>query len=83
MNVSIINALWAIMVGERLDLEDPNLIKVVKSVDRLLHEASPVSPVVAVLPFPAMVKLKETDSVIRFGKILKVFLFLKLYQPKY
>ena len=55
MGVSIINALWAILVGERLDLDDPNLAKVVQSVDELLHGASPVSPVVAILPHPSMV----------------------------
>ena len=55
MNVSIINALWAIMVGERLDLEDPNLLKVVDSIDQLLHGASPVSPLVHILPHPSLV----------------------------
>ena len=56
MNISIINALWAIMVGERLDLDDPNLAKVVQSIDELLHGSSPVSPLAAVLPHPSMVK---------------------------
>jgi hypothetical protein len=55
MNVSILNALWSIMVGVRLDLDDPSLLKVVDSVDRLLHESSPVSPLVAVLPHPSLV----------------------------
>ena len=55
MNVSIINALWSIMVGERLELEDPNLLKVVDSIDQLLHGASPVSPLVAIFPHPSLV----------------------------
>jgi hypothetical protein len=57
MNVSIINSLWTIMTGERLDLDDPDLAKVVDWVDQLLHGASPISPVVAVLPHPSMVFL--------------------------
>ena len=56
MNVAIVNALWSILVGESLDFEDENLAKVVHALDLLIHGSSPVSPLVAVLPHPAMVK---------------------------
>ena len=55
MNVSIINAIWAIMVGERLDLDDPNLANLVHAIEEFLHGAAPVSPIAAALPHPSMV----------------------------
>ena len=55
LGVSIVNALWAIIVGERFDLEDPKLLKVVHSMDQLIHGSSPSSPLAAILPSPAMV----------------------------
>jgi hypothetical protein len=33
-NVSIVNALWTIVTGEKLDLEDPTLDKVVASMNQ-------------------------------------------------
>ena len=55
LGVSIVNALWALIVGERFDLEDPKLLKVVHSMDQLIHGSSPSSPLAAILPSPAMV----------------------------
>jgi hypothetical protein len=55
MNVSIINSLWTIVVGEKLDLEDPNLLKVADLIDQFLHRASSVSPLVHILPHPCLV----------------------------
>ena len=37
MNISIVNALWVILVGEKLALDDPKLLKVVKTIDDLLR----------------------------------------------
>ncbi len=34
MNLSIVNALWGILVGEKLDLDDERLVSVVGAVDR-------------------------------------------------
>jgi hypothetical protein len=58
----MINKIYSrsIMVGERLDLEDPNLAQVVYSIDRLLHGASPVNPLVTILPHHSLVKLPAT-----------------------
>ena len=54
MNISIVNALWSILVGEKLDLEDPNLIKVVTLVNALVNGPSPQNAVTAMLPHPKM-----------------------------
>jgi hypothetical protein len=35
-NISIVNALWGILVGERLELEDPKLRVIVDQFDDLL-----------------------------------------------
>ena len=34
MNISIINALWIILAGERLELDDARLMDIVKAVDK-------------------------------------------------
>ena len=41
MNISIVNALWAILVGEKLDLDDPKLLKVVKTLDEFARFDDP------------------------------------------
>ncbi len=68
MNISIINALWSIIVGERLDLDDPNLLRVVDSINKTI-KASPVSPLVAVLPHPSLVIKKELFFYIIYIKV--------------
>ena len=40
LNVSIVNALWAILVGEKLLLNDPKLLTVVDNVNTFMKEAS-------------------------------------------
>jgi hypothetical protein len=54
MNISIVNALWSILVGEKLDLEDPNLIKVVTLINALMNGPSPQNVVTSLLPHPSM-----------------------------
>jgi hypothetical protein len=54
MNISIINSLWSILVGEKLDLEDPNLIKVVTLINALMNGPSPQNVVTSLLPHPSM-----------------------------
>ena len=54
MNISIVNALWAILVGEKLDLEDPNLVKVVTLVNNLINGPSPMNVTTAIMPHPIM-----------------------------
>eukprot|EP00094_Tigriopus_californicus_P010881 TCALIF_10496-PA protein Name:"Similar to Cyp2j6 Cytochrome P450 2J6 (Mus musculus)" AED:0.07 eAED:0.07 QI:0/0.78/0.7/0.9/1/1/20/349/2332 len=55
MNISIINALWLILVGERLELDDERLLKIVRTMDKLLRETQ-VSGLFSVL-FPTLYKM--------------------------
>nr|APH81376.1 cytochrome P450 CYP3034A1 [Tigriopus kingsejongensis] len=54
MNISIVNALWVILVGERLELDDARLLDIVKTLDKLLRGAQ-VSGLLSVL-FPTLYK---------------------------
>lgn len=36
MNVSILNALWSIVVGDRFELDDPKLSGVIQMIDNML-----------------------------------------------
>ena len=55
MNVSILNALWVILVGEKLDLEDPKLDKLIVLFEEVnKSSAGPSSPLLAVLPHMSM-----------------------------
>jgi hypothetical protein len=57
MNISILNALWAILVGEKLELDDPKLANIIKRFDSLFRENSgPLSPILPLLPHPSMAK---------------------------
>nr|AKH03507.1 cytochrome P450 3075A1 [Paracyclopina nana] len=55
-NISILNALWNILVGEKLDLDDPRLEKLLKVVDNLLRlTEGPNSVIGNLLPHPDMI----------------------------
>ena len=42
MNISIVNALWVVLVGEKLELDDPKLLNIVKTLDDFIRQdASP------------------------------------------
>lgn len=57
MNISILNAMWLILVGEKLDLDDPKLHKIIKLIDELNRTVSGLtSPLVMLLPHISMVK---------------------------
>ena len=57
MNLSIINALWVILVGEKFKLDDPKLNEVVKLFDELFRKtAGTFSPFASLLPHPSMAK---------------------------
>jgi cytochrome P450 len=43
-----------LQVGEKLDLDDPNLVKVVTLVNSLVRGPSPMNALTAILPFPEM-----------------------------
>ena len=63
VNISIINALWLILVGECFELDDPKIKELCQFVDNILRSSSPQSPLARILPSPAMIKLpgKKTD----------------------
>ena len=55
MNISVLNALWVILVGEKLDLDDPKLDTIIRLFDDLNRtSAGPTSPLQAILPHPSM-----------------------------
>jgi len=57
MNISILNALWSILVGEKLDLDDPKLAEIIKMFDNFFRQANgPSSTISAILPHSSMVK---------------------------
>jgi hypothetical protein len=70
MNISIINALWAIITGERLDIEDPNLNKAVKILNEFVSSTSlsGTSPLALVLP-RSMTKWPILDKLSGFKMI--------------
>jgi hypothetical protein len=64
MNISVLNALWSILVGEKLDLDDPKLKSVIEMFDNLLKiNSGATSPVMAILPHPSMAKLPGSKYV--------------------
>ena len=40
MNVSIVNALWSIVTGEKLEIDDPNLKNIVRILNEFLNSIS-------------------------------------------
>ena len=43
MNLSIVNALWVLMVGETLELDDPKLLRIVGAIDQLIRRGNVTS----------------------------------------
>jgi hypothetical protein len=52
MNISIVNALWSILTGEKLDIDDPNLKNMLRVLNEFLNSISlsGASPLALVLP---------------------------------
>ena len=53
-NLSVVNALWMILTGERLSLDDKRLLKIIQAVENVLKSAQ-VASLVALL-FPTLFK---------------------------
>ena len=53
-NLSVVNALWMILTGERLSLDDERLLKIIQAVENVLKSAQ-VASLVALL-FPTLFK---------------------------
>ena len=66
-NLSVVNALWMILTGERLSLTDERLLKILKSVENVLKSAQ-VASLVALL-FPNLFKRFSS----RFERARKMF----------
>ena len=74
MNISILNALWSILVGEKLELDDPKLAAIIKMFDSLFRESSgPASPVIPILPHPSMAKLPGLRRLTGYDTALATF----------
>ena len=56
INISILNALWALMVGEKLMLNDPKLNEIVAMFDRFMRGENPTSALASMFPLPEMIR---------------------------
>ena len=74
MNISVLNALWSLLVGEKLDLEDPKLVKIVEMFDELFKEQSTTAmAILAFLPHPSMAKLPILRHLTAMDKNFRTF----------
>ena len=44
-NISVINALWTMITGDRVDLNNPDLLSLVKRMDRLASNSQMKKPI--------------------------------------
>ncbi len=73
-NISILNALWNILVGEKLPLDDPKLHKTVELLDEFLRVAEgPTSALGAIVPFPALLNLSFVKKLLGNDKLIAIF----------
>jgi len=76
LNISVINALWVMMVGEKMELEDPKLHRVTRTINSLLKDTFPQSPLAFVLPYPTFLKMplvKNFSGAASIEAVLKEF----------
>lgn len=83
-NISVLNSLWSILVGERLELEDEKLKTIIRLFDQLLRENDgPVNPIVNILPDPYMATWPGLSYIFGFDQGKKIFTmvyeFIKTY----
>ena len=84
MNISILNALWSILVGEKLDLDDPKLAYIIKVFDELLRENSgPSSPILPLLPHRSMAKWPVLSRITGVEKAFKTLRAMSDYIEPY
>ena len=57
LQISVVNTLWSIVVGEKLELDDPKLEGIVRHIVTFMSEAMPQSPFTQCLPNKNMARL--------------------------
>ena len=57
LNLSIVNALWAILVGEHLPLNDPLLLNIVEQVNSFIRTSSGLNRIATMVPYPRILLL--------------------------
>ena len=72
-NVSIVNALWFILVGERLELTDPKLLELMSGIDSILRGNGGSTSIANLLPHPSMALWPGIKKLTGFDKTIKVF----------
>ncbi len=82
-NISIVNALWGILVGERLELTDPKLHQLLTSFDNLLRGGGGSSTIANLLPHPSMALWPGLKKLTGFDKSEEVFLQLSNFVYPY
>ena len=84
MNISILNALWSILVGEKLELDDPKLARIIQLFDETLREANgPSSPIIPILPHPSMAKWPIIRQLTGFDLTFETFRELQNFIEPY
>jgi len=76
MNMSVLNALWAIIVGETLEPNDPKLIQFVQLVSDYIRNTNPFHPLVTTLPYPSLVQFPVLWKLANFDLGEKVIIEL-------
>lgn len=72
-NISIVNALWGILVGERLELTDPKLHQLLTAFDNLIRGNAGSSTIANLLPHKSMALWPGLKKLTGFDKNEKVF----------
>lgn len=83
LNISILNALWAILVGEKLNLNDPKLHKTMKAFDDVMRTSEgPTCALANVIPFPKLLLMPGLKQVLKMDDLQSVFeMIIDLIKP--
>lgn len=73
MNISVLNALWNIMVGERLELDDPKSSRFITMFDNFFREGGPNTLAQTLLPHPLMMTWPILRDITGYSRAAEVF----------
>ncbi len=81
LNLSIVNALWVLLTGEKLPLEDPKLKMVVSKLDKLLRLETRDSPLQQIIRFISPTLSKYVDKgFMKFNDIFQdIFALVRIH----